>query len=229
MSKTRSITTDRGTLERTWLPITVDEVGQNPWNNGKDRAQLRQRRITAYPAATVNSENTDNLFELSAFGLDTAEEHESVLVGWLDVPVGTSVQEVEKQLKKFPNATIFRIMGNHIEDVLTKGQLYAAYSDEYPDYDIDKAKRSHIVMLPQKDGSIYPITKDGILLTEAVKMDADGKVTEILDETGLQYRATGFRLEYAEDVDKRDAIVKAKPDAGMRELVNSDPAETVSE
>ena len=181
----KEVKTSRGTLEKEWFPITVDNVGPNPWNDKADRAQLRQIIVTRYPGATVNSEHVDNLFELSEYGIDSEQEHESVRVCWADVPKGMTVQQVENQLKRYPNATIYRIIGDDISDVLTKGQLYAA----------------------------------------------DGKVTEILDETGLQYRATGFKLEYHEDVDKRAEVERLKADAGMaeaREQVNADPAETLS-
>jgi len=210
---TRTIKGTRGDLQATYLPITVDNVGPHQWKKNFDQAQIRQVVITHYPSARPNSSLVSNLFELEAFGIESAADHENVRVNWVTVPQGMSQQDVEEQLAKFKDATIYRIMADDVELVLSEEQLFAADSDEYP-YTLDDARCNSIVMDVQESGIPCAISKYGELLPEAVEMDEKGNVITIKDENKLQYRATGFTRNFTADVDVRadmDATVEIIP------------------
>ena len=202
----KTIETNRGTLEVTLGKVTVDSVGPHPFHEGeRDQAQIRQVYITHYPSSRPNSSLVEDLFEISEFGLESSLDAENVRVTWIDIPLGTTQQQVEAQLEKFQESTVYRILGDDVRQVMTAGQMHAAHSDEYPDYDTDKAKRKHVVMrVNQKSGLPVPITKDGQELEGSVTLTENGKVAEIIDETGFQYRATGWARNYKEDIDLRE-------------------------
>lgn len=128
--------------------IGVDSVLLNELNKKYFSAQLRQVVSTTahYPAARPNSGLNDGLFAVEDFDIksEPMESTQQRLV-WIDVPVGTTEDQVKGILAANPNAKIVRIVSNTpiisasqqsvIDDVtstLTKDQVAMRQLIQYP-------------------------------------------------------------------------------------------------
>lgn len=103
-------------MEKVFSKITVDGVSDG-LNSVKDQAQLRQVVTSLYPSVQGN-----DLFNSKEFGGESAK-YDSTRITWLDVPVGTTAEEVQKRLDEFPNARIQRTLGLKIN--LSASQIQA--------------------------------------------------------------------------------------------------------
>lgn len=107
-------------------PITVDSVGvNNPefQKEGFESAQLRQviKSISYYPAKKVTSNMHDNLFSNDELGIKEQEfESEENRVTWMDVAIGTTVEQVTKRIADVKTATLYKILSN--KPIITDNQ-----------------------------------------------------------------------------------------------------------
>lgn len=197
----KQVKTPRGMLPVTYGPLRVIEVRKHTFRDDVAQAELRQTVVRHYPGARPNNSNTDSLYEISDFGF-TSQDFENERVVWINIPLDKTEQDVKKQLEKFPEATIYRILADNVEQVLSEEQLFAIKSDQF-DYSLEQAKCAHVIMLVGDDGMARAVSSNGDILDGAVEQDENGKVVKILDETGLQYASKGFSLSWKEDVDLR--------------------------
>ncbi len=107
--------------------ITVDDVHIGDFQKeGTLTAQLRQVITTKsfYPSKKVDSNMQDNVFGTDEFGF-TEQEFVSVenRVAFMDVPVGTTKEQVQTKLDGFSKANLYRVMSN--KPILTDNQNYA--------------------------------------------------------------------------------------------------------
>lgn len=107
--------------------LTVSRVFENMYQKeGTLTAELRQTVTTKsyYPSKQIANEMQDNIFGQGDFGFEeqeyTNQEHR---VSWIDVPVGTTKEQVEQKLASFGEAGLYRVLSNH--PILTSGQVYA--------------------------------------------------------------------------------------------------------
>jgi hypothetical protein len=236
---TVKVARSRGTLEVTRLPITVDHVEPHPFRTKDDgspacnQAQIRQVFITHYPGARFNSSTIEGLYDESEFGAD-ASDYENIRVSWISVPLDKTKKDVEEMLAKFPEATIYRILGDEVEQVLSQEQLFGISNPAW-EYDLDMAKRSKVVRLrPQdvgEDGVQWPMSKERVALINSVVLDPEtGRIDEILDDTGFQYRSTGFTKGYQEDLDFREKTPEFDPSINvLGDELEEDPAKATQE
>jgi hypothetical protein len=104
--------------------ITVDEVKPALNNDQKLRAQLRQVVTKEYPPASTKDSMTDELFSREEFGFTNANRlFEEKRVGWIDVPVGTTVEDVVKKLANLPEARLVKHLSLNV--ILTDEQASA--------------------------------------------------------------------------------------------------------
>jgi hypothetical protein len=211
MERTIEVRTPRGVIPVTYGPVRTIDVREHTFRDDVAQAELRQIVTRHYPSARPYSSLIDPLFSLEEFDFESTD-YENERVCWINIPLGKTKQDVEKQLKTVPDATIYRILADKVEMVLSEEQLFALKSDDF-DYSLDQAKRSHLVMLVQESGIPCPVSATGVWLENSVELDENGKVTAILDESGLQYASKGFSLSFKEDVDLRANVqpVKAEP------------------
>lgn len=101
--------------------IVVDNVGPS-LNEKKYQAQLRQVVTSVYPGVRPGTSLSDPLFPAEAFGAETQEFTED-RVTWVPVPIGTTKEQVEKQLEGLPNARLIRILS--LNPILTEEQKNA--------------------------------------------------------------------------------------------------------
>lgn len=114
-------------ITRTFQPITVDEVKPHTYkaDKGIHSAQIRQIVETTYPAARVNNSLNEGLFNTEDFNLTGGQTYQSTRVTWLDVPAGTTAEQVQTLLEAKPEARIYRIISNNVEDVMSAEQKQA--------------------------------------------------------------------------------------------------------
>ncbi len=162
--------------------IIVEEVKvSNFQKEGTKTAVLKQtiETISKYPSKSVSSDKQDNIFNMSDFGFEEQEFTSTrTNVAFMDVPENSTIQSVEAQLAKFPEACIYRILSN--EPILTSNQQYSIDAGLKT---LDDYANSQVV----RYGEDSP--KAGDLL-----LDAMGKV---------QYRSVFFSAKGKADVDDR--------------------------
>jgi len=105
--------------------LGVDSVSPHAYKNGISSAQLRQVVKTTYPSIRVGNSRTSSLFAQEAFNLESGQAYESTRVTWINVPNGTTVEQVVAQLRNHPGARIYRVISNNVEEVLTDEQKQA--------------------------------------------------------------------------------------------------------
>lgn len=106
---------------------------------GSETAELKQTEvtITSYPSKTVDSNLQDNVFAPDDFGYKMQDfKSERVNVAWINVPVGTTPEQVLDRISKQPKAVLYRIVDTH--PILSDNQLYAigqgiATKDQFAD------------------------------------------------------------------------------------------------
>lgn len=201
----KQLKTPRGVIPVTYGPIRVVDVREHTFREDVAQAELRQTVIRHYPSARPSNSLIDDLFELQEFGFESAD-FENERVCWINIPLGATKQQVEEKLAKFPEAVIYRILADNVEEVLSAEQLFAIKSDQY-DYTMDQATKAHIIMLVGDDGVARPVAASGEVLTGSVELDENGRIAQILEpDANFQYASKGFSLQYKEDVDLREVV-----------------------
>jgi hypothetical protein len=211
--KTIEIQTSRGVIFATYQPVKVVDVREHTFRDDVAQAELRQIVTRHYPSARPYSSQIDPLFEIEEFGFESTD-FDGERVCWINIPMGKTKQDVEKQLAKHSEATIYRILADKVQMVLSEEQLFALASADF-DYNEEQAKKSHLIMLNQESGIPCPVSSTGKWLENSVELNEVGKIITILDETGFQYASKGFSLSFRKDVDLRAKVlvVESQPRA----------------
>lgn len=168
--------------------LTVSRIyASENQKEGTMRAELKQTRkvVSIYPSRTVTSDLQDSIFGIQEYGFKEKEfVNETTLVAWMDIPQNVTVEALTERLKKFPEATIYKIVDNH--PILTDNQVYA----------INQGLRT------MDDYANAQIVRHG-------SDDSEGKWAAgdlVLDNLGRPvYKATFFSSVKKEDIDRRDA------------------------
>ena len=162
--------------------IEVAEIRVSDFQKaGTKTAVLKQtvETLSLYPTKTVTSDMQDNIFSTEDFGFENQEfKSTRTNVAFIPVPENATVETVKKQLSKFPNATLYRVISN--EPILTSNQKYAIEAGLKT---MDDFANSQVVRYPEGD------PKAGELI-----LDKNGKV---------QYKAVFFSTQNKEDIDMR--------------------------
>lgn len=93
---------------------------------GSETAELKQteKTVTSYPSKTVTSSLQDNVFGTEEFGYeDKPYESNRINVAWINVPVGTTIEQVVARIASKPKASLYRIVSN--SPILSDNQEYA--------------------------------------------------------------------------------------------------------
>jgi hypothetical protein len=178
-------------VRKVYGKITVDKV-EPSLNEKKHQAQIRQSVTNIYPGVRAGNSLNDALFPAEAFGTE-AQEYTEQRVGWIDVPVGTTAEQVQQALDKLPNARLVRILD--LKPILSEEQ-----------------KRAMETGLSKKaDGNL--LTLNDYREKQAVR---DSKTKEKIAYKGHeQYRVIAFMRGDSgpvEDIDMRDeTLASAEP------------------
>jgi hypothetical protein len=127
----RKITLEGG-IERSFGPISVDEVKPNQYNEKAWQAQLRQEVTTTYPAARAHDSLSDGLFAADEFG--EGESHVEKRVTWSPAKIDSTVEIIEEILRQNPDAVLLKTLS--MEPILSAEQTNAmetGLSDKTPE------------------------------------------------------------------------------------------------
>jgi len=162
--------------------ISVSRVYENEYKEGVLTAELKQTITTKawYPSKQIATSHSDNLFGMDDFGFEEQEYTSTeTRVAWIDVPVGTTKEQVEAKLAACPEAVLYRILDN--KPILTDSQRYAIGNPDL-DLTLDQIADRQVVRFPEGH-------------EEAGKLALhNGKV---------QYRSVFFKTSSCEDIDNR--------------------------
>lgn len=194
--------------ESTKQELTVSRVYESNFQKEQtETAELKQavKTVSFYPTKSISNSMQDNVFGQADFGFEEQEfENIETRVAWIDVPVGTTPEQVATKLAAHPAATLYRCLANH--PILTDNQVYAINAGLTTK---DVLADSQIVRFPENEETIENKTAGTIAL------DVNGKP---------QYRQVFFSATAKEDINKRTSDPKdfyASP-AIMAELSDVD-------
>lgn len=176
-------------------PVSVDKVEVNPYKKDFMTAQLRQSATvtTTYPGGNPNAGLNDSIFEIDAFGdVDgAAYDSNQERVAWIDVPAGSTQEQVEAQLAKFSNARIVTMLSN--EPIVTDAQKAVIESGQLT---VDQIAHRQLVRFPEghPEGGQPALDGSGKLQYKLNVFSADGSKsdTDNRSETATEYVPQGM-------------------------------------
>lgn len=186
--------------------LSVSRVYESQWQKeGTSTAELRQEVVTKsyYPTKSIANDKQDNIYGMDEFGFEEQEYvNRENRVAWIDVPEGTSVEEVSGKLAQFPNAGLYRVLSN--SPILTENQKYAIESGITH---LDNFANTQVVRFPEGSENAGELA-----------LDSNGKP---------QYRAIFFKKDNPVDEDLRTADEEfyASPEI-KAEMASGQTAET---
>lgn len=179
-----STTNERVRKETTTGPLTVSRVYASEWQKeGTLTAEIKQKVSTKsfYPSKVTSNSLQDNIFGTADFGFEEQEfENVETRVAWVDVPAGTTIEQVEAKLAAAPKARLYRILSN--KPIIADTEQYAIDSPDL-DVSLDTFANRQVVRFPENSEN------PGALAT-----DQNGKV---------QYRRVAFSATGLADQDLR--------------------------
>lgn len=162
--------------------ITVTRVYKGEYQKGDSlTAELKQEVVETsfYPSQNFENSLGDNLFDNSDFGVNEGKSftNKKTLVGWIQVPAGTTVEKLQEIINKLPEACLVEIYAN--EPILNDNQLRS----------IESGLRK----------------KDDYAMTQALRYgnNHENAGQLILHEGKVQYRVTVFSKTAREKDDRR--------------------------
>jgi len=165
--------------------LSVSKVSKSDYQKeGTLTAELKQTVTTVsyYPTKSVANSLNENIFAMADFGFEEKSfPNKETRIAWIDVPEGSTRESVVEQLKKFPEANLYRILSN--KPIIADTEQHAIDNPDLPNVTIDTFANRQVVRVPEGAENA------GML---ALK---DGKV---------QYRRIAFSKTAAEDVDSRN-------------------------
>ncbi len=189
-----------GTAIRTIItksPISVDDILKAEFQKeGTISAQLRQVVETKsfYPSKKISNNMQDNLFATEDFGFAETEFLATEnRVTWMDIPEGTTAQQVLDKLTNSPKANLYRVLSN--KPILTDSQEYAIGAGTKT---MDDFAEAQIVRYPEST-ILNENTPEAQDVSNEIVLDKNGKV---------QYRRIFFSATGKEDVDTRTKEVE---------------------
>lgn len=162
--------------------ITVDSVTENPFKEGQYQAQIRQVVTRTYPGGSIGNSKADLLFEDDVEEQGEGPSFEQTRVTWLPLAKERSVRDIQNQLKKSPNANIWKIISDDVEDILTEEQLVAAENDKYDGVDMDFYEEKFLIR--GKDGEeLDTVGYQQYFFSKKFKKDVDMRSADPLKDT----------------------------------------------
>jgi hypothetical protein len=205
--------TERIRKEVTKQAILVSRVYKSDYQKeGTLTAELKQVVETKsfYPTKSISNSLSDNIFSMAEFGFREQEyDNKETRVAWIDVPMGTTVEQVTQKIASLPNATLYRVLSNRPK--IADTEEYAINSVEL-DVTLDTFADRQVVR--------YPI---GNAEAGKIATDINGKV---------QYRRIAFSTKGIQDVDTRtedpaDYYASATIQAELQGVSHTIPSQSI--
>ena len=126
------MSTPQSNIVKSFSSVSVDSVAPHTVNEKKAKlnilnAQLRQTVKTIYPKVQIKN---GGIFDATEFEGIEGQEYTSERVTWIDVPANTTAEGLQERMNNFPEARIWAIYSNQVEDVLNAGQKQAIQSGQ---------------------------------------------------------------------------------------------------
>lgn len=175
-------------------PVTIDKGPYVSDFQKKETVSFQFRQVinerTTYPSARVRNEMQANFFSDNEFGFTEGESYNSVQnrVAFMDVPVGTTMEQMVARLAIKPDACIYKVLSHR--PILTSGQM-SAIAINLNGLTIDKLANTQAIRYPENDTTTANGTAGKLIL------DASGKI---------QYRATFIWDTEKADIDERGKV-----------------------
>lgn len=204
--------------------MVVNALYSNDFD-GKTRvsAHVSQDRVTTYPAQRMDSGFGDGLFDNPE-----GESFESTRHTLVPVPEGSTEESVATKLGEFDEATIYRVLSNNLDDVISDKERQAIANGL-----IEKSSLEPRYLVQDSDGNVFAnVTVDGEILEDddrivgKIVKSEEGNSVEITNPNAiLEYKRDIFSRTYREDVDSRvKANVAQQVEAPAHEEQNDLPA-----
>ena len=187
---------ENSNIKLTYGAITVDHVEASRYDESKFQAQIRQTVTKTYKQSGADS-LSNPLFQSNEFG--DGESFNEIRVAWLPVPAEkNTVEAVEAQLKKFPNARLMRFLG--LKPILSVEQTRSmeagintkTIEDYIASQSVKNADNEQILYKG------YPVCRVVKFVTNATK-DVDNREIEYIKETGdVSNEASAFQMGNAQ-------------------------------
>jgi len=199
--------------------VTVDEIknrldSKQPdgYSKTKEQAQLRQKVIKNYPREQITNSMNDNIFSKEDFNLGQDYQYPEQRVTWIPVPKGTTKEEVEENLKSYPNATLYKILSH--EPIFTNEHVQ--YANSNLDEEEKKAYYLNIASRQLVAPDDVPISQTG----EVIEIDWDN--TESVEDLPVdcQFRYIGFSADGSrQDEDRRETSANLRKQTSGRTVL----------
>jgi len=167
--------------------ISVSRVfTSNYQKEGTQTAELRQTVTVRsfYPTKSIRNSLQDNIFGMKDFGFEESEYvNKETRVTWIDVPVGTTTEQVAAKLAAYPAAVLYRITSN--KPILSDTEQYAVNSPELA-VSIDTFANRQAIRYPAGH-------------------EKEGQLALSRNDNKIQYRRIAFSTSNVEDKDLRNS------------------------
>lgn len=193
-------------------PVMVEKVYKSDFQKeGTLTAELRQIVTTKsfYPSKSVSNSLNENIFTVKDFGFEETDyENKETRVAFIDVPLGSTKESVQKQLETLKNATLYRILSNR--PIIADTEQYAIDNPEM-ETTIDTYANRQVVRYPKEN-------------------ERAGEL--VITEGKVQYRRIAFSKEAKADLDLRnsdpsDVYMSAEVKAEVNGTVHVDEKQTL--
>ena len=165
-------------IQQVFGPVTVDKVEANQYKTDRHQAQLRQVVKSIYPGGRASNSHSDSLFAAEDFNFESSE-YESNRVTWIDVPMGTTVEQVQAKLAENPNCKIQRFLS--LNPILTEEQKNAIQTG-LTDLTVDDFAERQVVINPDTNApALYKGRKQysAKFFVTTAKADVDTRAEEL--------------------------------------------------
>lgn len=189
--------------EKRWGRVTVDSVKKHEYKDDVLSAQIRQTvtKVTIYPGKNVANDKQDSLYPPKAFGGEGKEyKKPSHRVTWIDVPLGETLEDVQKMLDSFgAKARIYQIVSTDIQDCLTDSHRH-------------QIEKGNLLLKDARTKREIPVIVNG-KTTEHSAKDTDGD---------LLYREVYFSKKGHTDVIKSKSDTTASIEIEEQEILGAE-------
>ena len=176
------------TIKRVDTPLVVELIKPHIRSPKKEQAQLRMKVISTYPEAKAGNSLNDSIFESKDFGFGDGQTFTENRVGWIDIPKGTTIENVRAMMTRYPKARIYRVLS--LDPILTDEQRSAMNNGISEDADGNK------------------IDLEYYKTTQVVRPNSESDELLLFKEL-VQYRVTAFSRDGKPDVDLREGQYEA--------------------
>lgn len=196
-------------MRTTVSKITVDSIGDSLKSDKIGQAQIRQTIIRSYDAIQTSNSLKDALFTPEELGIESTDYTEN-RVTWVECAKDATVEDIQKQLAKFPQARIVKILSSSPilsdtqENVYKNGLRDTITAKPFTDF----ITKNALVGKTEWDKECSDLFMTQIKERQLVRYGENNTSGKPADEAipyngKVQYRVLHFSVTAKEDIDMR--------------------------